>query len=348
MNIVYLIGNGFDINLDMKTSYANFYEYYINLPRDNDTDVVKSFKEELCKNKNTEYWSDLEIALGNYLSKLEANGAVILHEHLIDHLSSYIALQDNLSFNEKDKDTFHEYLQNPHVNRLLPVEIEEINSLRLKWERNNWDIKIITFNYTKSIEKLTDYKDETIQIRTRRVTNSHRPSNSVPPYQQLSINLSAIEHIHGFTDERMILGVNDISQIANDNLRKETAIIDRYVKTECNTTYGVNHDEKCQKWINEAHLICLFGLSFGDTDRKWWEIVGKALERDCRVIIFEYNSKEKFNKNQGPALKAKKEEVKNKFLSKTNIEENMKSETKKKIYIAYNTDMFKFIDIKKK
>ena len=30
MNIVHIIGNGFDLNLDLKTSYRHFYEYYKN------------------------------------------------------------------------------------------------------------------------------------------------------------------------------------------------------------------------------------------------------------------------------------------------------------------------------
>lgn len=28
MNIVHILGNGFDINLGMKTRYADFYDYY--------------------------------------------------------------------------------------------------------------------------------------------------------------------------------------------------------------------------------------------------------------------------------------------------------------------------------
>ena len=30
MKVVYLIGNGFDLNLGLKTSYSDFYTYYLN------------------------------------------------------------------------------------------------------------------------------------------------------------------------------------------------------------------------------------------------------------------------------------------------------------------------------
>ena len=35
MNIVFLIGNGFDLNLGLKTRYRNFYDYYVALPKKN-------------------------------------------------------------------------------------------------------------------------------------------------------------------------------------------------------------------------------------------------------------------------------------------------------------------------
>jgi hypothetical protein len=146
----------------------------------------------------------------------------------------------------------------------------------------------------------------------------------------------------------MILGVNDVSQIANDKLHEETSVTDRYVKSACNSTYGLEHNQKCELWIKQAHLICLFGLSFGDTDKKWWKLVGDALIRGCRIILFEYNPKEKFHGNQGPHKKEAKEMVKDRFLLKTDIKEDALkiSRYKGDIYVAHNTDMFKLEIIK--
>ena len=36
MNIVHIIGNGFDLNLDLKTSYKDFYDYYIKINSKNE------------------------------------------------------------------------------------------------------------------------------------------------------------------------------------------------------------------------------------------------------------------------------------------------------------------------
>ena len=131
--------------------------------------------------------------------------------------------------------------------------------------------------------------------------------------------------------------------IENVDFQRETEITDRYLKSDCNNTYGLGHDQKCLKWILEAHLICLFGLSFGDTDKIWWETIGHVLKNGtCKVILFGHNPEEQFNGNQGPAKKAAKEKMKRSFLSKTNLDEAFRENAQKNIYIAHNAKMFKF------
>ncbi len=326
MNIVYLIGNGFDKNLGMQTDYQDFYNHYLKLSSDNDTDVVKTFKQELEKERYKKYdkWSDLELAIGNYLEYLSAEEAVELHGHLVDNLSKYIKLEeDKWPFDKDQKSVFHGYLMNPH-SRLFPTDISEINQYRSQWNNSGWHIRIITFNYSMSVERL--------------INNQKGKISSHGTYD---INLSEIEHIHGFTDDRLIFGVNDDSQIANEKLRGEGRVTNRYVKSDCNSSYRSAHDAKCRQWLSKANLICTFGLSFGDTDKKWWELVGETLKGDCKMILFEYNKNKNFNGNQGPDRMEEEEAIKDRFLQKTNIEESLREKIKKNIYVAYNTDMFK-------
>ena len=44
MITTFFIGNGFDINIGLKTSYWDFYSYYKTIETEND--VIKHFKEE--------------------------------------------------------------------------------------------------------------------------------------------------------------------------------------------------------------------------------------------------------------------------------------------------------------
>lgn len=48
MNIVHVIGNGFDLNQGLPTSYAHFYEYYFQLrPQKSDSESVLKLREKL-------------------------------------------------------------------------------------------------------------------------------------------------------------------------------------------------------------------------------------------------------------------------------------------------------------
>ncbi len=60
MNILFLIGNGFDINIGLKSKYIDFYKYYNSIKSDNE--IITALKESLSI--NDENWSDLETALG--------------------------------------------------------------------------------------------------------------------------------------------------------------------------------------------------------------------------------------------------------------------------------------------
>lgn len=86
MNIVYLIGNGFDLNLGMKAAYSDFYAHLLKLK-----DVaphIKKLREEI--DSNLENWSDFELGLGKYLEKIDEEEAIALREDVLELLSKYI------------------------------------------------------------------------------------------------------------------------------------------------------------------------------------------------------------------------------------------------------------------
>jgi hypothetical protein len=322
MNIVYLLGNGFDVNLGMKTKYSDFYKYYLKLPKDEDSSVIAQFKEKL--QGDLKNWSDLELALGNYLEYLSTeDDAVELHRHLVEHLSTYIQLEeDKYPFDKDQVSVFASSLIDPE-SKLVQREMNEIKAHKSRWANYSWDMKIITFNYSKSVERL---------IQNRKTIGRNNG---------MEINYTGLEHIHGLTSERMILGVNDSSQIANTILRNSQRVASRYVKTSCNATTRLDHDARCAQWISKANLICAFGLSFGDTDKKWWKAVGNRLKSDCKMILFEYNPNKRFNGNQHVDQMEEEDAIKERFLAKTNVEKSSWDNVKKNIYVAYNTNMFK-------
>lgn len=58
MNITFLVGNGFDLNLGLRTSYETFYKYYI---KKEPHDLIAKFIKD-----DYRLWADLELGLGEF------------------------------------------------------------------------------------------------------------------------------------------------------------------------------------------------------------------------------------------------------------------------------------------
>ena len=74
-HITFIIGNGFDINLGMKTKYSDMYEGYIKTPPQ--TKVIESFKNELRNQQPFDKWSDFEMAMAEYAKTLSSEKELI-------------------------------------------------------------------------------------------------------------------------------------------------------------------------------------------------------------------------------------------------------------------------------
>ena len=62
-NVVFLIGNSFDLNCGLNSHYSDVYKYYSS-KTNNDSDIIKKFKKDLLENH--ENWADFEIGISNY------------------------------------------------------------------------------------------------------------------------------------------------------------------------------------------------------------------------------------------------------------------------------------------
>ncbi|WP_396636732.1 AbiH family protein [Maribacter sp. R77961] len=321
MQILHIIGNGFDLNLDLKTSYKSFYNYYKSITSENEN-VIK-LKNNISKNLKN--WADLELELGKYTEQLDSIEE--FDDITLDigkNLANYLSLEEEkINKGEINLNKFFEDLSFPE-RMFLPADKEKLLAFKKKWVRHQWNVNIFTFNYTTVIEKLLGDNQKNVLLGTH--------SNNV------GIKLTEVRHIHGFLDNDMVIGVNDMSQIKNISFHENQDILESIVKTECNRANRNNIDRLFTNRINAAHLICVFGSSLGDTDRKWWELIGEKLKTDTRLIIF---TKGDEILPRTRHLSARKERaIKELFLKKTNLSEEEKELAKEKIYVGLNTTIF--------
>ncbi|MCD7939274.1 MAG: bacteriophage abortive infection AbiH family protein [Bacteroides intestinalis] len=337
MNIVYLIGNGFDINLGLKTQYCDFYSYYIQSPHSDKSnpnigklkDELKSFLQkdpELCCQKEYVKWADLEIALGKYTKEFNSiDDFQAIYYDLYDNLADYIEQEEARITNYENFTQLNKDFISPE--RHLPLlDSNTIQDYNKGWENySQWNIDIITFNYTSTIEKLLGYQNKQLSLGNNRFGH--------PVY------VNSIKHIHGTVNEHMLLGVNDISQISNESLKDNSRLQNIIMKPQTNRMLKGLIDSQCENIIRSSNLICLFGLSLGDTDNIWWELIGKQLKRaDFRIIYFVKGSE--ISRRRFHLIGDKEVELKEYLLSKSGLTAEEKSSALDKIFIGYNTKIF--------
>lgn len=92
MNIVFLIGNGFDLEIGLKTSYCDFLSYY--LSQNSKASIVSALKEDI-KN-NIETWADLEKRIGAYLSNVGSpEDAIEIYNDITENLKEFIKAEES-------------------------------------------------------------------------------------------------------------------------------------------------------------------------------------------------------------------------------------------------------------
>lgn len=279
MRTVYLIGNGVDVNIGLPTRYIDFYNYYLGLNQSEDSKVVSNLKNHLkdCLSNDGTYWSDLEEALGKYTTELHSYEELEeAYDDINEEMKKYIYSIEKSDLPEGvNKDLLKTNISSPEIFLTL-AEQEIIRTVYNNVGRDTHYISIINFNYTTTIEKALTFIDKPIKLGP---ATYHKDYNT---------SLNTIIHIHGDV-EQPILGINDSNQIHNEKLKSNVDVQDYLIKPRINNALGHLIDRQAKQLIKDANLICIYGLSLGDTDGLWWKLVGEKLLGGHIVILFVYD-----------------------------------------------------------
>jgi hypothetical protein len=158
MNNLLIIGNGFDLAHDMKTSYNHFIE---NTDR-RQSDIIRNhFFEILNAEKNLKNWCDIEQI---YFEQLQTNNSDSHYENT------------EVGLLNKEFDVIKEYLSN--YLKTQEKETKTIGSYKEMFELiDSRDTRILNFNYTNTLQTL--YSNE---IKESKVIHMHGElSNPINP-----------------------------------------------------------------------------------------------------------------------------------------------------------------------
>lgn len=280
MNVVHVIGNGFDLNQGLPTSYAHFYEYYFQLlPQDSDTEAVLKLREKLRErlyDKQTDRWADLEKTLGDLTTEFESDVAfeeayLDVYRHLLEYLNAVYDNSEVTKF-EKVEETIYRDIAMPWKHLVQRERIELENSLP---PNEDVHVSIINFNYTDTLDRLCDLPKAV--------------GKNMGRYDNRSTIYDGCQHIHHkLKSNDIILGVDNVNQIKNESFRSDETVQNYLIKPQANTGLGNMVDTRCVELIRNARVICIFGMSIGETDTTWWKEIGNRLMKDTGVRVLYY------------------------------------------------------------
>lgn len=333
MNTTFLLRNGFDVCMGLKTRYIDFYKgHYLLLNRDNLPAYLKTFRESIQtfvsndgkKAENDIDWSDLELALGQYSEKLEDPQEYLnIILDINKELKSYINVQDKVFKIDSNKANkiIKDFSQPESSNYMSYQDNHNLKAFKKGFQSIEY-IHFMTFNYTNTLEKI-------LELRDSKVAYSNLSGYGVAFKEVLHIHSS----ING--DPAILVGVNSAEQIAKTDFRNNPDILDVIVKPRTNDMFGNGKNDAAMNLLNNSNLIVLFGVSVGDTDKKWWETIGNVLYRSaCRVIYFVYDKPGEANPL---LLGSKRREYQEKLFKAASIPEKNFNSLRSLVTIAYNT-----------
>ena len=272
--ITFIIGNGFDLSLQMKTKYIHIYDEYINSP--SSSKIVERFKQELKSNAAHRYenWADFEMGMADYANTLSSEN------ELIECVRDFKGFMSNHLQAENDRiiDLIkNEVISHQRLLKEFDRSIEEfytgltpndINQMKGLMSNAIIERKYITFNYTSTLEAFLSLK-----------------------YKYDRIVESTPIHIHGRLGEDVVLGIDNIEQI-----KKVPFLLSRkgkraFIKTFFNEQFDKLRVETAKNIIKQSDIICVYGFSMGESDKTWVDLLVDWLNENLNhhLVVFDYD-----------------------------------------------------------
>lgn len=217
-----IVGNGFDLSMGFKTSYGDFMKssYF---PHEETSSLCSYLHNQYEENMG---WIDIENELSEYSRMLTTKKLNAKKFNTILDIDSLREEYDEL------KSSLKLYLQEETKGAFGP---SPDNPAKRVIDQLPADSKIISFNYTSIIERLTLGK-----------------------FQDSNGNLL---HIHGSLApyDDIVFGVEDSAKLSKEHVFLYKAH-SRHLRVQ-----------EFSDWLNSAERIIFYGYSLGDTDRQYFE-----------------------------------------------------------------------------
>lgn len=334
MDVTFLIGNGFDLNLGLKTKYTDFYDSYIESNKELDeNNCIKKFCRIIEKDKRYETWADFEAAFAKNAFGTKDDVRDILADFTVK-FAEYLKVQVQLcGYGDPNIiDMFGKFLLSGYDNletrdkkiikNLYNKKDDEYNILK----DDEYNIlNFINFNYTDTFDILVNaFKKSGI-------------SNDVmlPPI-----------NIHGKLNENIIIGIDSISQFKDYNLKRNMSVEKYCVKRVINELVGEFDIENAYiRAIENSKIVYAYGISFGKSDQSRWKVITEWMKKDHshKLVIYKYGvDYKKYDVAYSLKRLDRIDEYKDEYLEILGFEKNEFEQYHDQIFVIDSTDVLQF------
>ena len=314
MNLLYIIGNGLDIQYGLKTKYSHFYEYQ--LPKYQEKQKNSKYVNVIYDNiqKDKENWSDMELSLGELTKNSEIDEEKFMQDldDVNEDLNNYLrSEQDKFEVTSKNITTENELA---NLLKFIPEkDVERISDYLNNMNYTTDQIRILTFNYTNILDNL-------IEKVTSPVNNTFRSNSN-------GCSIGTVEHAHGTLEFALILGVSEESQL---NIEYKDENRKYLIKESLLSEVRENRNIKNDNLINWADMIIIFGTSIGATDNYIWNKIAKnSIKKNIPILIHYYEANIELIQKLPRKIGQLYEKVENNFIEKSGIDDEKEIEVLK-------------------
>lgn len=240
-NTLFIVGNGLDLSFKLPTSYREF------MIDDKTKKVLQYTKlgKYMYHILNNQNWVDIEIELYNYCQQMY-NAKNTHGDNLYeDFKQDYLTLRDCLK---------------KYLKRIMNIEFSADNYavklIKDLCDSQDEPLDVITFNYTDTLERLTDSPYSTTKMK--------------------------VHHVHGSLDSDIVFGVEDSA----DLYAPQVYLYKSYSQYKDLRPFR----ELLPYYTN----IVFYGYSLGDTDKQYFENyfrnLTKPTENIRNIAIYHYGT----------------------------------------------------------
>lgn len=235
-----------------------------------DSECIQNFKNEI-KTHAYDTWADFELGMAEYAKKIDNEDEFltclwdfktflviylkkqqeIFYEKMRDSVPFVVSLQNEI---ERSLNDFYK------GNRIVEREIEKIKDDKIKY---------ICFNYTDIAKYLTK-----------------------PALTDISLYEFDFVQIHGTLEKNnsAVIGIDNLEQV-KPNFEISNKFSRAFIKTSLINEVDDYRIMRAENFIDEANIICVYGLCLGDTDLRWRTAIINKLKKtnDTHLFFFSYD-----------------------------------------------------------